>query len=60
LELSRAHWAIKNSCHWGLDVVFLEDQSRVRRGDAAENFSSMRRITLNLLKTETAKPKEPI
>jgi predicted transposase YbfD/YdcC len=60
LELSRAHWAIENSCHWVLDVVFREDQSRVRCGDAAQNFSSLRRIAHNLLKTETAKPKEPI
>lgn len=60
LELSRAHWAIENSCHWVLDVVFREDQSRVRCGDAAQNFSTLRRIAHNLLKTETAKPKEPI
>lgn len=60
LELSRAHWAIENSCHWVLDVVFREDQSRIRCGDAAQNFSALRRIALNLLKTETAKPKEPI
>jgi hypothetical protein len=43
-----------------LDVVFREDQSRVRCGDAAQNFSALRRIAHNLLKTETAKPKEPI
>jgi predicted transposase YbfD/YdcC len=60
LELSRAHWAIENSCHWVLDVVFREDQSRVRCGDAAQNFSTLRRIALNLLKTEKVKPKEPI
>lgn len=60
LDLSRAHWSIENSCHWVLDVVFREDQSRVRCGDAAQNFSSLRRIALNMLKTETAKPKEPV
>lgn len=60
LELSRAHWSIENSCHWVLDVVFREDQCRARCGDAAQNLSTLRRIGLNLLKTETAKPKEPI
>ena len=60
LELSRAHWSIENSCHWVLDVVFREDQCRVRCGNAAQNLSSLRRIGLNLLKTETAKTKEPI
>lgn len=60
LELSRAHWRIENCCHWVLDVVFREDQCRVRCGDAAQNLSTLRRIGLNLLKTETSKPKEPI
>lgn len=60
LELSRAHWGIENSCHWVLDVVFREDESRARCGDAAQNLSTLRRIALNLLKTETAKPKESI
>jgi predicted transposase YbfD/YdcC len=60
LELSRAHWGIENSCHWVLDVVFREDEARARCGDAAQNLSTLRRIALNLLKTETTKPKEPI
>lgn len=60
LELSRSHWAIENSCHWVLDVVFREDDARARCGDAAQNLSTLRRIALNLLKTETSKPKEPI
>lgn len=60
LELTRAHWSIENSCHWVLDVVFREDQCRARSGDAAQNLSTLRRISLNLLKTETSKPKEPI
>ena len=60
LQLSRAHWGIENSCHWVLDVVFREDEARARCGDAAQNLSTLRRIALNLLKTETAKPKEPI
>lgn len=60
LELSRAHWGIENSCHWVLDVVFREDESRARCGDAAQNLSTLRRIALNLLKTETTKPKESI
>lgn len=60
LELSRSHWTIENSCHWVLDVVFREDDARARCGDAAQNLSTLRRIALNLLKTETSRPKEPI
>ena len=55
LELSRAHWAIENSCHWVLDVIFDEDACRVRRDHGAENMALMRRITLNLIRTDTSK-----
>lgn len=31
----RSHWAVKNKLHWTLDVVFSEDGSRKRAGNAA-------------------------
>jgi len=49
----RGHWGIENGLHWSLDVSFREDECRVRKGHAAENFSRLRRIALNLLKQET-------
>ena len=48
----RTHWQIENSCHWVLDIAFREDESRIREGYAAENFSTMRKIALNLLKND--------
>jgi predicted transposase YbfD/YdcC len=48
----RSHWGIENSLHWTLDVAFDEDRSRKREGHAAQNFSVLRRIALNLLKNE--------
>lgn len=48
----RRHWRIENSLHWSLDVSFAEDQSRIRQGNAAENFSRLRRMALNLLKKD--------
>jgi predicted transposase YbfD/YdcC len=48
----RAHWSIENQLHWSLDVSFREDDCRIRKGHAAENFSRLRRIALNLLKME--------
>ena len=49
----RTHWGIENSVHWVLDVAFSEDDSRVRAGNAAENFSVLRRMALNMLKRES-------
>jgi predicted transposase YbfD/YdcC len=51
----RGHWGIENKLHYVLDVSFAEDQCRVRKGHAAENFSRIRRIALNLLRRETSK-----
>lgn len=56
-ELQRAirlHWAIENKLHWVLDVAFSEDASRKRVGNAAQNFSILSKIALNLLKNETS------
>lgn len=48
----RRHWGIENGLHWSLDVVFGEDQARMRQGNAAENFSILRRIALNLFRQD--------
>ena len=48
----RQHWGIENKLHWVLDVGFGEDLSRKRAGHAAQNFSRITRIALNLLKQE--------
>lgn len=50
----RKHWSVENNLHWCLDVGFREDECRVRIGDAAENFSLIRRMALMLLKKETS------
>lgn len=50
----RGHWSIENQLHWQLDMTFGEDQSRIRRGYADENFSTLRRTALALLKNNTS------
>lgn len=49
---ARGHWAVENNLHWVLDVAFREDESRIRIGNAAENFALLRHIALNALKQD--------
>lgn len=53
LDAARGHWSIENELHWVLDVAFREDDCRVRAGNAAENFSMVRQLSLSLLKQRT-------
>lgn len=48
----RGHWGIENNLHWILDVAFREDDCRVRKDHAPQNFSMLRHIAINLLKQE--------
>lgn len=54
LRAVRHHWRIENSLHWVLDVIFHEDDARLRIGDGAENFAILRRMVLNLLRRHPA------
>lgn len=49
----RGHWSIE-SMHWILDVVFREDDSRLRNGHVAENFGLLRKFALSLLRQDTS------
>ena len=48
----RQHWGIENKLHWALDVSFAEDLDRKRVANAAQNFSLLNRIALNLLQQD--------
>lgn len=50
----RSRWGIK-SLHWVLDVVFKEDQSRLRRGHGARNMALVRRPAFNMLRAGKGK-----
>ena len=51
----RSHWGVENRLHWVLDVIFDEDQSRLRTGHAAENMAIFRHIAVNLMRTTKTK-----
>lgn len=54
LKWVRGHWSIENQLHWSLDVSFREDDRRIRQGHAAEIYSRLCRIALNLLKADNS------
>lgn len=45
----RTHWGIENKLHWSLDVIFNEDQCRVRDKTTAANLAMLRKMAFNLL-----------
>lgn len=46
----RGHWGIENRLHWVLDVVFGEDQARLRTGHGAKNMAIVRHFAINLVR----------
>lgn len=51
----RSHWGIENGCHWSLDIIYREDQSRIRDEHMRANFAWLNRLTLSLLKQHPGK-----
>ena len=43
------------SLHWILDVIFKEDQSRLRRGYGAQNMALVRRLAFNIVRAGRGK-----
>ena len=52
LSTQRSHWEIRNSPHWLLDIACNKDRCRVRKDNAPDNFSIIRKMSLNLLKQD--------
>lgn len=48
----RSHWGVENSLHWLLDVALREDDCRIRKDNAPQNFAILRHIAVNLLTQE--------
>lgn len=51
---ARAHWGIENRLHWMLDVQFGEDACFVRKDHAPQNLSLLKKMVLNLIRTDTS------
>jgi len=51
----RSHWAIENSLHWVMDMVFRDDECRVRTNHAPANFTTIKHMAYNLLRKPSGK-----
>ncbi len=46
----RAHWGIENRLHWVKDVIFNEDNNRIRRGSGPMVASVLSTMAINILR----------
>ncbi len=44
----RDHWAVENSLHWVMDMTFRDDECRIRKDQAPENFVTLKHMAKNL------------
>jgi predicted transposase YbfD/YdcC len=51
----RSHWAIENSLHWVMDMIFRDDECRVRNEHAPANFTTIKHMAHNLLRRAPGK-----
>ena len=46
----RGHWGIENGLHWVMDMVFRDDECRIRKHNAPANFTTVKHMASNLLR----------
>jgi predicted transposase YbfD/YdcC len=51
----RGHWAIENGLHWVMDMMFRDDESRIRKDHAPANFTTLRHMAYNLVRRAPGK-----
>src|SRR3954467_259080 len=51
----RSHWSVENSLHWIMDMVFRDDECRVRTEHAPANFAASKHMAQNLLRNAPGK-----
>ena len=51
----RSHWMVENGLHWVLDMIFRDDECRVRTDNAPFNLAIIKHLALNVLRTGKSK-----
>jgi predicted transposase YbfD/YdcC len=54
-QIVRSHWAVENSLHWVMDMIFRDDECRVRTDHAPANFTTIKHMAHNLLRRAPGK-----
>ena len=54
-EAIRSHWGVENSHHWVMDMVFRDDECRIRKANAPANFATIKHIASNLMRRAAGK-----
>ena len=54
-QMIRDHWAVENNLHWVMDMVFRDDECRVRKDHAPANFATIKHAAFNFLKRAPGK-----
>jgi predicted transposase YbfD/YdcC len=45
----RSHWSVENSLHWVMDMMFRDDECRIRTNHAPANVTTIKHVALNLM-----------
>ncbi len=51
----RQHWGIENGLHWVMDMVFRDDECRIRKANAPANFATVKHMASNFLRASKGK-----
>ena len=51
----RDHWGIENGLHWVMNMVFRDDECRIRKGNAPANFATIKHSASNILRSVKGK-----
>ena len=51
----RSHWTVENSLHWVMDMIFRDDECRIRTDHAPANFTTIKHMAHNLIRKASGK-----
>ncbi|MCP4493027.1 MAG: ISAs1 family transposase [Gammaproteobacteria bacterium] len=51
----RQHWGVENGLHWVMDMIFRDDECRIRKDNAPANFATIKHMASNILRHSKGK-----